>query len=201
MIIMDDIRVINLIEKRVYNRSVKLGVVFSIISNVSGLVYIGSEYVGNMEMHIMDLCVRMLAFEDMGYIYDASYEVLKDMDVNLILLEIVKDVRTKYELCNIADMYVKRLGRDKCVNMWYSESLLRKIDKVSLYDNDVRIREVEIRKIDLEKELLKELGDNESRLKEYRRKRMIELREAGNEVYKTIIMDNVKNVCKEVEEV
>ena len=198
---MDDIRVINLIEKRVYNRSVKLGVVFSIISNVSGLVYIGSEYVGNMEMHIMDLCVRMLAFEDMGYIYDASYEVLKDMDVNLILLEIVKDVRTKYELCNIADMYVKRLGRDKCVNMWYSESLLRKIDKVSLYDNDVRIREVEIRKIDLEKELLKELGDNESRLKEYRRKRMIELREAGNEVYKTIIMDNVKNVCKEVEEV
>lgn len=199
MIIMDDIRVINLIEKRVYNRSVKLGVVFSIISNVSGLVYIGSEYVGNMEMHIMDLCVRMLAFEDMGYIYDASYEVLKDMDVNLILLEIVKDVRTKYELCNIADMYVKRLGRDKCVNMWYSESLLRKIDKVSLYDNDVRIREVEIRKIDLEKELLKELGDNESRLKEYRSKRMIELREAGNEVYKTIIMDNVKNVCKEVE--
>jgi hypothetical protein len=146
----------------------------------------------------MDLIVRMLAFDDMGYLYDASYEVLKDMSLDLVLLEVVLDVKTKYELCNIADMYAMRLGREKCVNMWYSESLLRKIDKVSLYDNDDRIRDVDIRKMEIEKKLLEELGIDESSLKEYRRERMIELREAGKELYINIIMNKVKDVCKKV---
>jgi len=193
-----DSKLIRLSEKRVYNRSEKLGVVFSLISNDSGLVYIGSEYVGNLEVHIMDLLVRMLSFDDMGYLYDASYEVLKDMSFDVVLIDVLSDIKTKYELGNVADMYARRLGMGKCVNLWESESLLRKIDLVSLYDNDVRIRDVDIRKIELEKGVLEGLENDESRLKEYRKERMLELREAGKELYKKIIMYKVKDICDEV---
>lgn len=193
-----DSKLISLSEKGVYNRSEKLGVVFSLISNDSGLVYIGSEYVGNLEVHIMDLLVRMLSFDDMGYLYDASYEVLKDMSFDVVLIDVLSDIKTKYELGNVADMYARRLGMGKCVNLWESESLLRKIDLVSLYDNDVRIRDVDIRKIELEKGVLEGLENDESRLKEYRKERMLELREAGKELYKKIIMYKVKDICDEV---
>lgn len=185
---MTDTKLIEIREKRVYNRSEKVGIIFSLRSNKTGLVYIGSEYIGNIDRHLMDLVVRMLAFEDMGYIYDASYEVLRDGEVEFSVLERIEEISTKYELANIADRYILELGREVCVNIWDSESLLRKTEIKSLYDDDARIEDIENRKMEIERELLESNDNDEKWFKEYRKERMRELRLAGEELYKKIIV-------------
>ena len=100
--------------KKAVEKNEIVGVIYSLSAGKK--VYIGSEYENNVYRVIKDLIVRSRSYDELGYLYDASYEVLKNDKVKL---EIVGrySVKSKKELSLIARDYIKSLGI-KCVNIW-----------------------------------------------------------------------------------
>ena len=59
----------------------KVGVVYVLKSKSS--IYVGYEYEYNVEKQVKDLLVRARSYEELGYLYESSYEVLKNDKVEL----------------------------------------------------------------------------------------------------------------------
>jgi hypothetical protein len=163
-------------------RSSKLndGVIFSLRTG-SGKVYVGFEYEGRIEYELKDLLVRYVAYKSMGYLYESSAGVLDDVPVEFGVLEKV-EVKSKYELARLAEVYMLELGKDVCVNVYKPEELKRGF-AVGLYENDLRIKDIEKYKKMKEKEL-DSLGVD---IVEYRKGRMVEIRGLKDELYEKMI--------------
>lgn len=169
----------------------KIGIIYSLsTTTIPKKVYIGFEFIHNIEYELKDLLVRYMAYIDMGYLFEASAEVLKGAPVIYNELERLK-IKDKYELANIAERYILELGSDICVNLWIPESLKRGLP-IQLYDDDDRINDVEKYKAEKEEELLEEYETNE-KIREYRKLRMCELRELKEELYDMMILNKPVN--------
>jgi len=162
------------------SKKTRSGVIFSLRSK-AGLVYIGFEYEGRIEYELKDLLVRYLAYVDMGYLFESSASVFADGPVEFRVLEKI-EVSSKYELAARAEGYMLELGASVCVNVYKPEELLRGF-AVVLYDGDKRIDEIEKYKSEKEKELEGITDD----VREYKRQRMVELREMKEELYEKLI--------------
>ena len=165
-------------------RSGKLndGVIFSLRSG-SGKVYVGFEYEGRIEYELKDLLVRYVAYKSMGYLYESSEGVFEEAPVEFGVLEKV-EVKSKYELARLAEVYMLELGKDVCVNVYKPEELRRGF-AMGLYENDSRIKDIEKYKKMKEKEL--ELESMGLDVDEYRRVRMVEIRGLKDELYEKMV--------------
>ena len=76
----------------------KVGVIYSL--SVNSKFYIGYEYEYNVEKEVMDLLVRSRSYEELGYLYEASYEVLKNDKIELDIVS-RHEVKSKKELAEI----------------------------------------------------------------------------------------------------
>lgn len=159
----------------------KDGVIYSLRSS-KGKVYIGFEYEGRIEYELKDLLLRYVAYKSMGYLYESSAGVLDDAPVEFAVVEKV-EVKSKYELGRLAEVYMLELGNDVCVNVYKPEELKRGLG-IGLYENDSRIDDIEKYK----KMKEKELEGMEVDVVEYRRARMVEIRGLKEELYEKMIM-------------
>jgi hypothetical protein len=100
----------------------KKGVIFLLSSPTSECMYVGCEYVGNLEKHLKELILRAEAYKEQGSIFHDSYEVMSQDEVRFELLEEVL-VGNKYELGSKALEYIEKLG--KVCNIWYPEDMYR----------------------------------------------------------------------------
>jgi hypothetical protein len=166
----------------------KIGLIYSLRSK-GGKVYIGFEYEKNVIKMLKDLLVRYVAYMEMGYLHEASAGVLNDAPVSYKLLKRV-EVKSKYELGKLAEEYM--LDMSDVVNLWRPEELLRG-NVIGLYENDERIEEVEIYKNEKWEELVEKYG-SEEKAREYRKMRMLELRELKDELYEMMIKNKPKEI-------
>ena len=94
------------------------------------------------------------------------------------------EVKSKYELARLAEVYMLELGKDVCVNVYKPEELRRGF-AMGLYENDSRIKDIEKYKKMKEKEL--ELESMGLDVDEYRRVRMVEIRGLKDELYEKMV--------------
>lgn len=123
----------------------KVGVIYGLIANSK--IYIGYEFDRNVEKEIKDLLVRSRSYEELGYLYEASYEVLKYNKIKFEkLLEV--NVKNKVELASYARDIIIKYG-NKCVNIWDPVDILNQVkpEIISKTKNvEKRIKEIETRK-------------------------------------------------------
>lgn len=135
--------------------SVKNGVVYGLIAK--GNVYVGYEFDRNVEKEIKDLLVRCRSYEELGYLYEASYEVLKYDRIKFEKLLSI-EVKNKEELAGYAMDIMLKYG-NKCVNIWNPIDILKQVkpEIISKSKNvDKRIKEIEARKKDCEDNMINE---------------------------------------------
>jgi hypothetical protein len=179
-------------EVRIDSRGkLKDGVIYVLSNEEDDKYYIGFEYEGNIENELKDLIVRSIAYDKMGYLYEASNEIFKNTPVKFEILEKVS-VKTKYVLAEYALNHMLELGKDRCVNIWNPVDLISsKVKNVSLiWNNNKRVKEIEKYKSEKEEEMLKELLDEGYDLEyarmmmmEKRRETMIEIRKLKDYLY------------------
>ena len=121
--------------------------------------------------------MRYVGYKFLGYLYESSAGVFEDGIVDFALLEKVL-VSSKYELGRKAEEYMLELGREVCVNIYKPEELRRGF-AIGLYEDDVRLEEIERYKLIKEKEL-DSMGVD---VVEYRKERMVEIRSMRDELY------------------
>ena len=158
------------------SKPLNMGVIYSLKSE-NGRVYIGSEYEGRIAKELKDLLVRYVGYKSMGYLYESSAGVFEDGIVDFALLEKVL-VSSKYELARKAEEYMLELGRDVCVNIYKPENLRRGF-AIGLYEDDIRLEEIERYKLIKEKEL-ESMGVY---VVEYSKERMVYIRSMRDELY------------------
>jgi hypothetical protein len=171
----------------------KLGIIYGLIAE--DRVYIGYEYDRNVESEIKDLLVRARSYEELGYLYEASYEVLKYEKIKLKIL--VKEVvNSKVELAYKALNIMLALG-DKCVNIWDPVCLLNgSVYIISKADGIVDyIKSIDDRKLDIEKGMIAEYENNgydnegaKKKVKETYKMIMDEIRKDKEDMYNNKII-------------
>ena len=131
----------------------KVGVVYVLKSKSS--IYVGYEYEYNVEKQVKDLLVRARSYEELGYLYESSYEVLKNDKVELDIV-VRCDIRSKKELAELALEYMLSLG-SKCVNIWNPVDILsgEKPGVISKSKNIMEyIKGIDVKKNDIEGNML-----------------------------------------------
>jgi len=167
----------------------RIGVIYSLTAK--NKVYVGYEYEDNVEKQVKDLLVRARSYEELGYLYEASYEVLK---YDKIKLEAIfkSEVKSKNDMAIIALEYIKKLG-DTCVNIWNPVDILNreKPDVISKKKNILEyIKTIDTRKKDIENNMLDEYiknGDTKQdvieKVKETYKLIMVEIRKDKDDMY------------------
>lgn len=131
----------------------KVGVIYSL--SVNSKFYIGYEYEYNVEKEVMDLLVRSRSYEELGYLYEASYEVLKNDKIELDIVS-RHEVKSKKELAEIGLKYMLKLGV-MCVNIWNPVDILNGVRPrvISKMKNIIEyIKGIDARKADIERVML-----------------------------------------------
>lgn len=131
----------------------KIGVIYSL--SAKDKFYIGYELEYNVEKQVKDLLVRSRSYEELGYLYEASYEVLKNDKIEFAIIS-RHEVKSKKELAEIGLKYMLKLGV-KCVNIWNPVDILNgekpgvisKIKNIMVY-----IKGIDARKADIESGML-----------------------------------------------
>ncbi len=135
------------------------GVIYTLTAK--GKIYVGFEYDDNVVKQIKDLLVRARSYEELGYLYEASYEVLKNDSIDYEIVS-MHDVKNKKILAELALKYMLSLGV-KCVNIWNPVDILNG-DKPRVITKRKNINEyiksIEARKKEVEKVLLDEYIEN-----------------------------------------
>jgi hypothetical protein len=137
----------------------KIGVIYSL--SVNSKFYIGYEYEYNVEKEVMDLLVRSRSYDELGYLYEASYEVLKNDKIELDIVS-RHEVKSKKELAEIGLKYMLKMGVN-CVNIWNPVDILNgeKPRVISKMKNVIGyIKCIDARKKEVEKVLLDEYMEN-----------------------------------------
>jgi len=156
---LDDARVaLEGLRKIVIGRSLlkennKIGVIYSLSANSK--FYIGYEYECNVEKQVKDLLVRSRSYDELGYLYEASYEVLKNDKIEFDIVS-RHEVKSKKELAEIGLKYMLKLGV-KCVNIWNPVDILNgeKPRVISKMKNIMGyIKSIDARKADIESGML-----------------------------------------------
>jgi hypothetical protein len=185
----DNLKKISLVTSS--KKKVKIGIVFLLISS-NEKSYVGYEYDFKLEVKIKDLILRHLAYSMMGILYEASNEVLENAKDEPIKFEVIllQEVKNRYELAELAESEMRRLGKNKCVNIWNPIDIEKGEDVRSLYKSDARIRKIEKYKIERENEMMQNyLDEGYSKydslelVKEERRDRLNELRKVKDILY------------------
>lgn len=158
----------------------RIGVIYSLTAK--NKVYVGYEYEDNVEKQVKDLLVRARSYEELGYLYEASYEVLK---YDKIKLEVIfsDEVKNKNEMAMLAFEYIKRFGV-KCVNIWNPIDILNgeKPEVISKKKNiQEYIKSIDARKKEVENSMFDEyIADGNSKY---------EANEKVKETYKLIMVE------------
>lgn len=167
----------------------RMGIVFCLLGK-GGKIYIGSEYESNIVCLLKDLCVRNRSYEELGYLYDASNEVLSKGNVRYVELCRMM-VSKKLELCDMVNDEILKWG-NKCVNIWDACDILKRADVPGVLDGkDVEynkfVKEKKKKENDVIKKLMKENGiskkESEFLLDNYRKDKMIEIRGKKDKMY------------------
>jgi hypothetical protein len=176
----------SLIKKVIINESKngnKSGVIY-VLSNESGKYYIGFEYEGNIENEIKDLIVRSIAYDKMGYLYEASNEIFKNPPVKMEILEKV-NVSSRIKLAEVALNHMLEMGMDRCVNIWNPVDMLGKVVRVRLiWGNNKMVKVIDRYKLEKENEMLGEFLEEGYDLHEARMLMLEKRKDMMNEIRK-----------------
>ena len=118
------------------DKNVKDAVIFT-LSNKGNKVYIGYDFNHNIEKLLKDLVVRYKAYEEFGYLYESSFEILKNGSAQFEIIEELK-VKTKLHLAEHALQVMKKYG-SRCVNIWNPVDMLTHKKPVSIINTSKNI--------------------------------------------------------------
>ena len=118
------------------DKKVKDAVIFT-LRNKGNKVYIGYDFNHNIEKLLKDLVVRYKAYEEFGYLYESSFEILKNGSAQFEIIEELT-VKSKLHLAEHALQVIKKYG-SRCVNIWNPVDMLTHKKPVSVINTSKNI--------------------------------------------------------------
>ena len=165
------------------------GVIYTLTSKSK--IYVGFEYEDNVVKQIKDLLVRARSYEELGYLYEASYEVLKNDSIDYEIVS-MHDVKNKKILAELALKYMLSLGT-KCVNIWDPIDILNgdeprvitKRKNINEYIKSIEARKKEVETGMLDEYMNEGLNKNEGseKVRETYKLIMVEIRKDKDNMY------------------